>query len=232
MVGAPVRAADGSVKGVVVAISDIDARKRAEAMQELLNGELSHRMKNLLAMVQAIARQTMRGTADLATMREILSDRLVALGKAHDILIDGTTDHTGRAAVLRSGIGVHDEAPGRFTYSGPDVEVSGRAVMPLSLMLHELSTNAAKYGALSTPEGRVALDWSILRVPDRPDGLRLVWRESGGPAVKPPRRKGFGSWVIERGLTDQVGGTISLDYTPSGLVCTLEAPLLGFQQAV
>ena len=231
MVGAPVRAADGSVKGVVVAISDIDARKRAEAMQDLLNGELSHRMKNLLAMVQAIARQTMRGTADLATMREILSNRLVALGKAHDILIEGTADPTGLGAVLRSGIGIHDEAPGRFTYNGPDVEVSGKAVMPLSLMLHELSTNAAKYGALSTPEGRVALDWSILRAPDRPDGLRLVWRESGGPAVEPPRRKGFGSWVIERGLIDQVGGTISLDYTPSGLVCTLEAPLLGFQQA-
>ena len=231
IVGAPVRAADGAVKGVVVAISDIDARKRAEAMQELLNGELSHRMKNLLAMVQAIARQTMRGTTDLATMREILSDRLVALGKAHDILIEGAADHTRLAAVLRGGVGVHDDAPGRFTYSGPDVDIDGKAVMPLSLMLHELSTNAAKYGALSTSEGRVALDWSILSVPGRPDGLRLVWRETGGPAVTLPARKGFGSWVIERGLIDQVGGTISLDYAPSGLVCTLEAPLLNFQQA-
>ncbi len=231
IVGAPVRAADGAVKGVVVAVSDIDARKRAEAMQELLNGELSHRMKNLLAMVQAIARQTMRGTADLATMRETLSDRLVALGKAHDILIEGAADHMRLAAVLRSGVGVHDEVPGRFSYSGPDVDIGGKGVMPLSLMLHELSTNAAKYGALSTAEGRVALDWSILRAPGRPDGLRLVWRETGGPAVKPPTRKGFGSWVIERGLTDQVGGTIALDYASTGLVCTLEAPLLGFQQA-
>ncbi len=225
--GAPVRAGDGTIKGVVVAVSDIDARKRAEAMQGLLNGELSHRMKNLLAMVQAIARQTMRGTADLATMRETLSDRLVALGKAHDILIEGAADHTRLAAVLRGGIGLHDEGAGRFAYAGPDVEIDGKAVMPLSLMLHELSTNAAKYGALSSLEGRVALDWSILRAPGRPDGLRLVWRESGGPAVTPPKRKGFGSWVIERGLTDQIGGTISLDYAPGGLVCTLEAPLFG-----
>ena len=231
IVGAPVRADDGTVKGVVVAVSDIDARKRAEAMQELLNGELSHRMKNLLAMVQAIARQTLRGTANLATMREILSDRLVALGKAHDILIEGSADPMRLAAVLRSGVGVHDEGLGRFSYNGPDVDVSGKAVMPLSLMLHELSTNAAKYGALSTSEGQVALDWTILRAPGRPDSLRLVWHETGGPTVRSPTRKGFGSWVIERGLTDQVGGTISLDYAASGLVCTLEAPLPGLQQA-
>ncbi len=226
IVGAPVRADDGTVKGVVVAVADIDARKRAEAMQGLLNGELSHRMKNLLAMVQAIARQTMRGTADLATMRETLSDRLVALGKAHDILIEGASDHTGLAAVLRGGVGLHDEGIGRFSYAGPDVVIDGKAVMPLSLMLHELSTNAAKYGALSGAEGRVGLDWSILPGEGGPGGLRLVWRETGGPAVTPPVRKGFGSWIIERGLTDQVGGTISLDYAPGGLVCTLEAPLL------
>ena len=196
-------------------------------MQELLNGELSHRMKNLLAMVQAIARQTMRGSADLATMREILSDRLVALGKAHDILIEGATDHMGLVAVLRGGIGLHDDGSGRFAYDGPDIDIIGKAVMPLSLMLHELSTNAAKYGALSSAVGRVALDWSILRPPGRPASLRLVWRETGGPTVTPPARKGFGSWVIERGLTDQIGGTISLDYAPGGLVCTLEAPLFG-----
>ena len=229
--GAPVPDTEGSLRGAVVAVADIDARKRAEAMQELMNGELSHRMKNLLAMVQAIARQTMRGAADISTMRDVLSNRLVALGKAHDMLIEGTSDQTPLAAVLRSGIGVHGDTPGRFSYEGPDLAVSGRAVMPLSLLLHELSTNAAKYGALSAPDGKVALTWSVLREVGGGESLRLVWRETGGPIVKVPTRKGFGSWVIERGLTDQVGGAVLLDYATTGLVCTLEAPLRGLQQA-
>ncbi len=229
-IGAPVPATQDTIKGAVVAVVDIDARKRAEAMQGLMNGELSHRMKNLLAMVQAIARQTMRSAADLPTMRDILSNRLVALGKAHDILIEGTSDQTSLATVLHSGVGVHADEPGRFSYRGPFLVISGRAIMPLSLVLHELSTNAAKYGALSTPEGKVALTWSLVR-DDGGERLRLVWRETGGPAITAPTRKGFGSWVIERGLTDQVGGAVLLDYAPTGLVCTLEAPLHGLQQA-
>ena len=229
--GAPVPATEGSIRGAVVAVADIDARKRAEAMRELMNGELSHRMKNLLAMVQAIARQTMRGAADLSTMRDILSNRLVALGKAHDILIEGASDRTSLASVLRTGIGVHGDTPGRFTYEGPDLAISGRAVMPLSLLLHELSTNAAKYGALSAPEGEVTLKWSVFRDTGGDESLRLIWRETRGPPVKVPTRKGFGSWVIERSLTDQVGGAVVLDYAPTGLVCTLQAPLQGLQQA-
>jgi PAS domain S-box-containing protein len=231
IVGAQVRSPDGSIKGAVVAVSDIDARKRAEAMQTLMNQELSHRMKNQLAMVQAIARQTMRGATDLASMRETLSNRLVALGKAHDILLDGMMDRSPLSAVLRGGVGVHDDPAGRFVYEGPLVEINGRAVLPLSLMLHELSTNAAKYGALCGPEGLILIQWDV-----RGEGLdailRIVWRETGGPPVASPERKGFGSWVIERGLTDQVGGTVALDFAAAGLTCTIQAPLRSFQQVV
>ena len=189
------------------------ARLRAEERQRLLNHELSHRMKNLFAMVQAVATQTLRGANDVEAAREVLARRLIALGKAHDILLGGTAERASLAAVAREGTGVLEEASGRVQASGPEVEVGATAALSLALMLHEMTTNALKYGALSVPEGRV----------------ELSWRELGGPPVEPPPRKGFGTRLIERGLTGQVGGVLAINYPPEGVTCVVEAPLRNFQ---
>ncbi|MGY2053179.1 GAF domain-containing protein [Methylobacterium sp. JK268] len=204
------------------------ARLRAEERQRLLNHELSHRMKNLFSMVQAIAVQTLRGASDVELAREVLARRLVALGKAHDILLRGTAERAPLASVVREGIGVLEEASGRVRVSGPEVEIGSTAALSLALMLHEMTTNALKYGALSVPEGQVDLTWHVSDGEGGPI-LGLSWRERGGPPVQPPTRRGFGTRLIERGLTGQVGGALSLDYLPEGLTCVVEAPLRNLQ---
>ena len=204
------------------------ARLRAEERQRLLNHELSHRMKNLFSMVQAVVAQTLRGATDVDDVREVLSRRLIALGKAHDILLGGTAERAPLAAVIREGIGVLEGASERVRVAGPEIEVGAKAALSLALMLHEMTTNAVKYGALSVPDGRVDLSWSISEGEDGP-ALRLSWQERGGPPVEPPARKGFGTRLIERGLTGQVGGVLALDYPPEGVACVVEAPLRNFQ---
>jgi two-component sensor histidine kinase len=204
------------------------ARLRAEERQRLLNHELSHRMKNLFSMVQVVVAQTLRGAADVDDAREVLSQRLIALGKAHDILLGGAAERAPLAAVVREGIGVLEGASERVRVADPEIEVGAKAALWLALMLHEMTTNAMKYGALSVPDGRVEMSWSIREGDDGPL-LRLAWRERGGPPVRPPARKGFGTRLIERGLTGQVGGVLSLDYPPEGVTCVVEAPLRNFQ---
>ncbi|MGU3476875.1 PAS domain S-box protein [Methylobacterium sp. D48H] len=228
IVGVPMRDEAGTVVGAVVAVADIDARRRAEERQDLLNQELSHRMKNLLAMVQAIAASTLRGATDMDAAREVLGSRLVALGKAHDVLLGGAAESASLAAVVREGVGVQESAGRRVAFEGPDVEIGGKAALSLALTLHELTTNAVKYGALSVPGGTVAVTASLVG-PEEAPRLRIAWTERGGPPVVPPSRKGFGSRLIERGLTAQVNASLSLDYRPEGVVCVVEASLADFQ---
>ena len=228
IVGVPMRDIDGNLVGGVVAVSDIDLRRRAEAQQQLLNHELSHRMKNLLAMVQAIATSTLRGATDMDATREVLANRLVALGKAHDVLLGGFAERAPLSLVVNEGVGAQEAASDRVLYEGPDVEIGGKAALSLALTLHELTTNAVKYGALSVPDGRVAVSASLNDAPDGPC-LRIAWTERGGPPVSPPSRKGFGSRLIERGLTAQVGARLVLDYLVEGVTCIIEAPLANFQ---
>ena len=226
IVGRPLRDPEGRRIGAVIAVSDIDARKKAEAMQSLMNQELSHRMKNLVAMVQAIAMQTLRGATDVATVRDVLNERLVVMSKAHDLLLGGFVGKTELEPVVRSGIGVHDaDHSGRFSCTGNKVEIGSRAALALAMMIHELSTNAAKYGALASPDGRIDVDWTV----GADDRLAIVWRESGGPRVVTPTRKGFGSRLIERSLSNILGGAVSLDFAPAGVVCRVEAPLASFK---
>nr|WP_204262807.1 PAS domain-containing protein [Methylobacterium sp. BTF04] len=225
---APVRDEAGAIQAAVTVLVDVEERLRAEAMQSLMNHELGHRMKNLLAMVQSIALQTLRGATDVGTVKEILSERLIALGKAQDILLGNDLDRAAVGAVIRGGVGVHDEV-GRFRYDGPDVEISRSAALSLSLMIHELTTNAAKYGALSVQDGRVAVTWSLVAGADEAD-FCIAWRESGGPVVVAPTRKGFGSRLIERGLSGQVGAEVTVDFAPAGVTCHVRAPLSAFQR--
>lgn len=201
---------------------DITERKEAEAQQRLLMQELAHRVKNTLAMIQAIASQTLRGATSLETANEAFSARLTALSRAHDLLVAGHRANAPMADIAGSVVGIQGD-PARFKIGGPDVVLGPRAALALTLMLHELATNAVKYGALSNPSGIVALSWRI----DEIDGaaqFRLRWQESGGPPVVAPSRRGFGSRLIERTFPSAQGRAESA-YLPSGLLFTLDAPL-------
>ena len=203
-------------------------RIQAEDQQTLRNRELSHRLKNTLAMVQAIASQTLRNAPDFESAKEALAARLIALGKAHDILLTGARESAGIEAVIAGALAIHDDGQaGRFALDGPAIEVGPKAALTLALMMHELATNAVKYGALSVPGGRVAVTWSI----EADAMVRMLWTERGGPKVAAPTRKGFGSRLIERGLAGAVGGSVGLAYEPEGVVCRVEAPLSGFEAA-
>ncbi len=205
------------------------ARLRAEEEQATLNRELSHRMKNTLTMVQAIASQTLRNAPDLETAQEALAARLIALGRAHDILLSGSRESASLEAVVRGALAIHDDAQiGRLQVKGPFVHVGSRGALSLALMIHELATNAAKYGALSTPDGFVRLEWSLVQTGPEPT-VRLCWTEHGGPPVTPPSRRGFGSRLIERGLAGSIDGEVGLSFPPEGVICELTAPLSGIE---
>lgn len=216
---------DESTTGAVITVTDLTEQKRAQEQQQIVNRELSHRMKNVLAIVQAIATQTMRNATDLDAARDTLAARLIALGKAHDILLSTEAGGAEMHALASAALGLHDDQqPGRFHLDGPPVAVGQAAMVSLTLMLHELATNAAKYGALSTAKGTVRITWTVTQV-DGAAIFGLRWEEQGGPPVTPPSRRGFGSRLIQRGLSGASGGKVDLRYLPSGVVCTLHAPL-------
>lgn len=204
------------------------ARLRAEERQRLLNRELGHRLKNTLAMVQAVTAQTLRNATSVADAQEALTSRMVALGKAHDILLSGERESARLGELVRSAVSILEDGEARFRLDGPDIEVGSRAALSLALMLHELGTNALKYGSLSGPDGIVSVRWHIEG--DGTDAIVvLAWTEEGGPPVEPPRRKGFGSRLITRGLAGQIGGQVMLGFPREGVRCLVRCPLLAFQ---
>ena len=212
--GAPVRFPGATV--------EITALKQAEERQVLLTGELQHRIKNTLAMVQAIAGQTLRDTDDIAAAREAFTARLITLGRAHDILTQASWTEAPIAEVVEGALAVHRPAdPDRIRVDGPPVRLDAQQALSLALALHELATNATKYGALSNATGTVRVAWAIEGQPGGERPFRLTWREAGGPPVAPPTRTGFGSRLIRRSLGNDFGGTVDVDYAPGGVVCTL-----------
>ncbi|MGE0765731.1 MAG: GAF domain-containing protein [Hyphomicrobiaceae bacterium] len=198
------------------------ARLDAEALQHVLNLELSHRMKNTLAMVQAIAKQTLRSVPDQAPV-EAFGARLQALSTAHMTLLQQGWTQAKINDVVGSVLGTL-EATEQFTVHGPSLDIGARAALSLSLLLHELMTNALKYGALSQPEGCISISWDVVD-----EKLTLEWRESKGPAVLAPKRKGFGSRLINMGLIGT--GGVELRYLPTGLEADFSAPLSQVQQS-
>jgi PAS domain S-box-containing protein len=219
----PIKDADGNIIGASKIARDITDRKSAEQRQKLLVGEIKHRIKNILATVQAIARQTLQGAPE--EEREAFIARLMALANAQDLL---TLERWNRAAVHE----VVDRAlkpfeaqhSARFLIKGPeDIWLDAQRASLLTMALHELATNAVKYGALSNGYGVVSLTWEPAGEADA-QAVRLTWRELGGPLVAPPERKGFGSFLIERALQGG-GGKAKLDYNPNGLICSLEVPI-------
>ncbi|MBI1689654.1 sensor histidine kinase [Methylorubrum sp. DB1722] len=223
--GEAIKADDGTTLGAVVAFRSIDDRKTAEVAQDLLNRELSHRLKNTLAMVQSIATQTLRNAPSLAAAHEGLSARLLALGKAHDVLLAGPSESANVSSIVQGALSLHEDKAERFQLSGPSLFIGPSAALMLGLVLHELATNAAKYGALTNAAGRIIVNWCVIGEGKTAD-FRLEWSEHDGPPVTPPARKGFGSRLIERGLG---GGRVEMTYPPEGATCTLMVPLAGFQ---
>lgn len=196
-------------------ILDITERKRAEEVRSLLIGELNHRIKNTLANVQAIARQGLRRSRDLAEFEKGFVGRLQALSRAHSILSDSTWASAPLDQLIDDQIRVGTLDADRLRRSGPPVELTPDTMLRMALTLHELATNAAKYGALSVPQGLVHLDWVL-----QGQGIRLTWRETGGPAVAAPDRSGFGSDLIAA-VAGGEQDAVTVDWRPEGVVWTI-----------
>ncbi|CAN7363533.1 PAS domain-containing protein [Phenylobacterium sp. LjRoot225] len=208
---------DGRPTRAVGVVDDVTERRRAEQRQLLLINELNHRVKNTLATVQSIAAQTLRSAPDLPSAREVFEARLVALAAAHDLL----TAESWRGARLTD-VAATAMAPFETMHrpqiirSGPPVWLAAHRALALSLALHELATNAAKYGALSVPEGRVTIRWSVSG-----DELRLLWIEEGGPPVATPTRAGFGTRLLQRSLAHELHGEVAFTFAPEGVRCEI-----------
>lgn len=204
-------------------MQDITVRKDYESRQQMLTHELEHRIKNILAMVAAIASQTLRNT-DIETGRTVFNDRLRALAKAHDILNDTRWTDASMMQVIENTVAVFPAK--QISISGPPISLSPKMALSMALAVNELGTNALKYGALSTPAGTVTIGWTEDVYGDA-DGGELVWQwtESGGPAVSPPGRRGFGTFLVERVLANDFDGAVRINYQPNGVECVLTAPM-------
>ncbi len=221
----PLFDAAGEITEWFGAASDVTERHSAEHRLRLVVNELNHRVKNNLAMIQAIASQTFRHAESVTQAQADFTSRIMALAQANDLL----TGERGVGASLR---GVVEQAmrphfkddPTRCDIDGPDVKLSPKTALSLSIAMHELTTNALKYGAWSVPTGKVAITWNRQSTA-KGERLRMEWRESGGPPVKPPQKRGFGSRLIERGLAAEMAGEVKMHFEPDGLVCAVDAPV-------
>ena len=207
--------------GMGVVFRDITDRKSAEEHRDLLTNELNHRVKNTLATVQAMAAQTFRNAGVDPRVQRTFAARLVALSNVHNVLTDQNWESADLHQVIRAALQPH-AAAGRETFrvAGPQLRLRPKSAVAVSMALHELCTNAAKYGALSAETGYVILHWEVSG-----ERFHLRWQEHGGPPVSPPRRKGFGSRLIERGLAAEFRGQVKLAYEREGVVCIIDAPV-------
>jgi PAS domain S-box-containing protein len=211
-------------------VADVTDRRIAEERQSLLIRELHHRVKNTLATVQAIVGSTARTASSIEDFYEAFVGRIKSLAHTHAVLTEDTWQTASLANLLLSElkpyaeVSVEGGAEGRISLEGPPIDLPSEIAVPIGMAIHELTTNAAKYGALSNRTGRVAVTWSL-----EPGGaagiLRFHWRESGGPPVKPPSRQGFGSRLLQRVLITQVQAEVETDYDPGGFSLTMRAPI-------
>lgn len=225
----PMRDDAGGLAGFLKILRDRTDARRAHEHQQLLINELNHRVKNTLATVQAFITQTLRTAASLPEAREAITARLIALAKAHDVLTAECWEGADLAQIVADALRVHAGDGQRCTWQGNSVRVTPRIALALSMMLHELATNAIKYGALSNATGTVAVSWALSSTDglgsDAGIRLGLRWEERDGPPVTTPIRNGFGSRMIERGLANELSGEVRLRYEPTGVICTVDMPL-------
>jgi len=223
----PLRDADGRIVGAVNMLVDISERKRAEEYQRLLIDELNHRVKNTLATVQSIAAQTLRSASDLPTFAWCFESRLLSLSRTHDLLTRQIWSGLNLSDIIRQELEPYvDASRARVFIDGSDLLLRPRVGLALSLVFHELTTNAAKHGSLAAQDGSVTVRWSVQGLsPSSSGDLRIDWIESGGPAVAPPTNRGFGTRMIERSVTNDLQGSVKLDFDSVGLRCTIVLPM-------
>jgi two-component sensor histidine kinase/CheY-like chemotaxis protein len=201
---------------------EAEQRDAADKLQKLILGELHHRVKNTLAMVSAIASQSFRGAPSIEHGQKAMEGRLIALGRAHDLLMQVSWANASLTHTLSSATEPYDsQGDRRFHFNGPDIRITSVAVIALAMTFNELCTNTTKFGALSVPTGRVEIAWTIDKLKQR---LRLVWTERGGPAVEPPTRRSFGTRMMGS-LGQQLTGQVQLAYEPGGFIYSLDVPL-------
>lgn len=207
------------------AATDVTERHRNEDHLRLVVNELNHRVKNSLAMTQAIAAQTFRRAEDLTQAQARFSERIMALAQANDLLTGERGAGVSLQGAIEQSVRPHCSREDRLSLSGPSVSLSPKTALSLSLAMHELATNALKHGAWSADQGLVVISWRTYLPEKGRERLFIEWRESGGPAVEAPTRRGFGSRLIERGLSAEMGGEVHMLFEPGGLVCRIDAPL-------
>jgi two-component sensor histidine kinase/CheY-like chemotaxis protein len=209
---------------LLLAQAGIDAKEReaADKLQKLILGELHHRIKNTLATVSAIASQSFRTATSIEHGQMAMEGRLLALGRAHDLLMQISWSNASLTQTFIGATEPYDsQGARRFHFNGPDIKITSGAVIALAMTLNELCTNTTKFGALSIPSGRVEIAWTMDEQKQR---LRLTWTERGGPPVRTPTRRSFGTRMMES-LGQQLNGQVQLAYDPSGFVYTLDVPL-------
>jgi PAS domain S-box-containing protein len=222
----PVRDEGGSVVQHFVSLVDVSKHKQAHAQAKTLIDELNHRVKNTLSTMQSIVWQAFKNASDTEAIRESIEARLFALSRSHDLLTREQWESAGLLDLVNGALepfGVANGRAERFSITGSNVRLPPKTILALGIALHELATNAVKYGAFSNAAGSIRIAWAI---ESRTKGERLVlrWQEKDGPPTTPPSRKGFGSQVLERGLAHELEGEVHLDYQPNGVVCTIDIP--------
>lgn len=221
----PVTDEDGAVIEWFGAASDITERIRTTEHLTRVVNELNHRVKNTLAMVQAMAMRTFRSPHNLPQAQEQFAARLVALAKANDLLTGERWAGASLLSTIEQAVRPHQPADDRCVIQGADLRISPKTALALAMAMHELSINAVTHGAWSNESGTVTISWTVAH-----ETLTMEWREQGGPAVTLPLQRGFGSRLIERGLAGELGGTVALQFDPLGLRCLIEAPVTFWAQ--
>jgi PAS domain S-box-containing protein len=222
---------DGSLSGITGVVLDVTERKRTEERQELLIRELHHRVKNTLATVQAIVGATARSAPSPEHFAAAFTGRVISLAKTHELLTEGAWQTAALQDMLERELKPYDDPMRpRITLEGPPVELATEEAVPLGMAIHELTTNAAKYGALSRPGGKLAVTWTLEPATDSASEssvLRLSWVERGGPPAAPPQKLGFGSRLLNRVLTAQLQAQVEMRFPPEGFELSLSAPIHG-----
>jgi two-component sensor histidine kinase len=219
----PLRDAEGRLVGAINMLVDITDRKDAEARQKVLIDELNHRVKNTLATVQSLARQTARHARDVGDFGETFEARLLALARAHDLLTERNWMSAPLERLLDDIVAPYSGGGERLRLEGPHIELNPRAALSMTMVLSELATNAAKYGSLSKHSGILSVNWRLIGGAE--GVLELDWRELGGPPVEVPAQNGFGTRLIERCVRRDLEGHLDLQFAEQGVECRIAIPL-------
>ena len=221
----PYRTVDNVIDGVVITFIDISIRKKEDDRRALLMSELDHRVKNILAIISAVVRQTLVQSVSPDAFVDAIEGRIAAIARAHNLVTRAGGNHEVLLYDLAAAeLAPYDLQDRKHFLSGPDVALTPRAGLALGMVIHELASNAVKFGSLSVPGGQITVEWQVA---DKASGneLKIVWTERGGPPVQPPAHAGFGTVLMDRSLAQEFDGAVDRKFSTSGLVCSITLPL-------